>query len=146
MKKYIKLGLLIIWLGVIYYLSSQNGEASADLSNGLLKQIADLLKIADIGQFIETYKVLIRKLAHFIEYFVLGVLLYINMKEYTNKNVIVICIVLCALYATSDEIHQLMVSDRAFMISDIILDTFGGSCAILLSSLISRLCCQEKKH
>ena len=46
----------------------------------------------------------------------------------------------------SDELHQLFVSDRVFMVGDIILDTVGGIIGILLIYLILKKCCQEKKH
>jgi VanZ family protein len=40
-------------------------------------------------------------------------------------------ILLCFLYASSDEIHQLFVPGRSGSFIDILLDTFGSSCAIV---------------
>lgn len=146
MKKYIKLGLLIIWLGVIYYFSSQDGTTSGNLSSGLLKEIANLFSIGDINGFVDKYGTLFRKLAHFTEYFILAVLVYISLKEYTDKNIIAVVVILCTIYAISDEIHQLFVSDRAFAIIDILIDSFGSLIGSVLLHLISTLCFQEKKQ
>lgn len=146
MKKYLKLALLVIWLGVIFFLSNQTGEVSGNLSNGLLKTIANIFRITNIEQFIVKYQVLIRKTAHFIEYFILGLLIYLNIYEFSKKENITISIILCGLYAITDELHQLFVSDRVFMVGDIILDTVGGIIGILLIYLILKKCCQEKKH
>lgn len=127
MKKYIKLALLVLWLGVIYYFSSQNGTTSGNLSNGLLKQIATFFNIKDINEFVLKYGPIIRKLAHLFEYFVLGVLVYININTPNNKHIIIVTVILCCLYATTDELHQLFVSDRVFMFTDIIIDTLGST-------------------
>lgn len=146
MKKYIKLGLLVIWLGGIYFFSSQNGAESGNLSNGLLAQIAMFFNIDNISEFVNKYGPIIRKLAHLFEYFILGILVYINISTPSNKKPITLTIVLCCLYALTDELHQLFVSDRVFMFTDILIDTSGSALGSMFVHLIDKLCFQEKKH
>lgn len=146
MKKYLKLILLILWLGIIYYFSSQDGTTSGNLSNGLLFNIASFINVQNIVIFVEKYGTIFRKLAHFIEYFVLAILLFVNFREYTNKDVRLIVVMLCALYATTDELHQLFVSGRAFALLDILIDSFGSFVGTFLIHLLDLKCFQEKKH
>lgn len=146
MKKFIKMLLLIAWLIVIYYFSSQDGNASSNLSNGLLRQIGIILNVSDIQKFLNDFGIIIRKLAHFTEYFILGVLMYINIKDYQKSRSIIFSLALCTLYALTDEIHQLFVSERAFAFTDIFIDSFGAIVGIFLIHLIFNKCFQEKKH
>lgn len=140
------MGLLIIWLGVIYFFSSQNGIDSSNLSSGLLKELGLLLNVQDIDLLMVKYAFLFRKLAHFAEYFVLGILIYINLREYSKQKVYPIAIVLCILYALTDEIHQLFVAGRAFAITDILIDSFGSSIGVFVTHLIYEKCFHVKKQ
>ena len=144
MKKYIKLALLILWLGIIYYLSSQPGTASLNESNGLLEIIANILHVNDVNKFISKYGAFIRELAHFGEFFILGLLVYTNLSEYTNKSILLITIVLCVLYANSDEIHQYFVEDRVFSFLDILIDTLGSVLASTFSHLVDKYVAKRK--
>lgn len=145
MRKKFKLLLLIMWMLVIFYMSSCNGESSGNMSSGLLMTIARFLNISDVASFINDYSFLIRKLAHFSEYFILGILMYINIKQISTKSIL-ISIILCILYAISDEIHQIFVSDRVFAFFDIMIDSLGSFTGVCFTNLIMKLCFQEKKH
>ena len=102
-------------------MSSQNGSDSSALSGGIIDFIQGLLNI-EISSF------LVRKLAHFGEFLVLGVLLYnwCNCYFKPSLNVLMMCIFLCVLCAVSDEIHQIYVSKRNAAIFDIIIDSCGS--------------------
>lgn len=145
MRKKIKLLLLIAWMLLIFYMSSCNGESSSGMSSGLLLMIARFLNIKDAVTFVANYSFIIRKLAHFSEFFILGLLMYINIKNISSISIL-ISIVLCFLYALSDEIHQLFVSDRVFALFDIMIDTLGSITGVCLTNLIMKRCFQEKKH
>ena len=135
MRKIIKLILLIIWLIIIFYFSSQNGNTSQSLSDDLLgKSFFSFLNFNNLEyqEFIYKYGYYFRKAAHLMEYLILGVLMYLNMIEYSNKNNVLISLLICIIYAISDEIHQLFVINRSFMIKDIIIDSFGSLLGILI--------------
>ncbi|MDO4377224.1 MAG: VanZ family protein, partial [bacterium] len=87
---------------------------------------------------IELLNLIIRKLAHFTEYLILGVLV-INM--FTKNNIpksYLISIIFCVIYAISDEIHQFLIPGRACQIKDILIDSIGSITGIYLYKLISK--------
>ena len=89
-------------------------------------------------EFIIKYAYLFRKLAHLFEYFVLGILVYINLDEYIDNKATILSIIICLLYAISDEIHQLFIIGRSFGIKDIIIDLFGSLLGINLCLVINK--------
>ena len=101
MKNKLKPLLLLAWMSLIFYMSSCNGESSGNMSSSLLLFIARILNIEDTENFILNYAFIIRKLAHFTEYFVLGILMYINLHTKTKK-ALMLSVLLSFLYAISD--------------------------------------------
>ena len=116
---------------LIFYFSSQNGTKSDFLSNGILIKIADLLRINDVDSFVEMFGILIRKVAHFVEYFMLFILTYECFKEYKIKKVLVVSLLFCILWAFFDEFHQLFVDGRCGQIKDVLIDSFGSFTSLL---------------
>lgn len=146
MKKIIKAILLILWMYVIYWMSNTPGNDSGVLSSNLLRNIAIFFRASDIDGFILKYHGVFRKMAHFSEYFILGILMYINIKEYYKKpNIYILCIILCFLYAASDEIHQLFISGRYGSFIDVLIDTSGSATGSFIIHLVNMFCYQEKK-
>jgi len=118
---------------VIFYFSSQVGNDSKGLSEGLLTKIYPVFsRSLSLDEFIYRYGTLIRKLAHVLEYFILGILSILFIKEFNISKKVLLAILICVIYATSDEIHQLFVPGRSFMISDIIIDSIASSVAVVL--------------
>ena len=119
---------------IIFTMSSFNSIESANQSNYIVNIISNVLNINNI----ELLSFIIRKLAHFTEYLILG-FLTINM---LNKNDIskkyLLSILICIIYATSDEIHQIFVPGRAYQIRDILIDSIGSITGIYLYKLISK--------
>ncbi len=126
MKKVFKTILWICWLGIIYYFSSQNGTQSSDLSNRLLVDIANILRVSDADSFVKGFSFLIRKMAHFTEYFILFILTYECFKEYGIKKMIIVSLLFCVLWAFFDEFHQLFVDGRCGQIRDVLIDSCGS--------------------
>jgi VanZ family protein len=87
---------------------------------------------------IELIHHLIRKTAHFTEYGILGLLLWrlVHFEPifagWAVGREIVTALVLSALYASTDEFHQLFVPGRQSQVSDVILDTCGAGFVLLL--------------
>ena len=77
---------------------------------------------------------LVRKLAHAVEYGVLAVLLGITIRfsRRWNQKWQIKTIILCWLYACTDEFHQLFVPGRAGQVRDVIIDTVGAIFAVLV--------------
>jgi VanZ family protein len=61
-----------------------------------------------------------------------------------NKKLILISILICFLYALSDEIHQSFVPGRACRILDVVIDTSGSAFFFLVYYLFSKLIVKSK--
>ena len=130
MKKKYKLVLVILWMILIFIMSSFNATESNSQSSIIVNFALTVFNIKNISLL----TLVIRKLAHFSEYLVLGLLIYNYFKDCDKK--IYSSILICFAYAISDEIHQLFVSGRSFQIGDIIIDTIGAIIGILMFYLI----------
>lgn len=131
MKRVIKALLLISWLILIFFFSSQNADASSELSNGLLA-----LFFKDLPEDSVLY-LLIRKLAHFFLFFILALIVDTNAKEYF-RNHYLISLIVVIIYCVSDEIHQSFVPGRECMIIDMLIDTCAGIIALKTKQTIYR--------
>lgn len=124
---------MLLWMFLIFLMSSFDATESANQSNFIVNIITNIFKIENI----EVLSFIIRKLAHFTEYLILG-FLTINM---LNKNDIskkyLLSILICIIYATSDEIHQIFVPGRACQIRDVLIDSIGSITGVYLYKLIN---------
>ena len=89
----------------------------------------------------------VRKSAHACEYAALSVLFFVNYKKKSRKikQIVVMSVLSTALYAVTDEIHQLFVPGRSGQITDVILDSCGGLIGAVLSATILYLIRKRKK-
>lgn len=148
--------LAIIWMGVIFMFSAQVSDESKSSSNKVTSAVVNTvisIKKENISEekrqkIIEDKTFIVRKTAHFTEYFILGliIILYLQTKEKLATKYIILAIIFCVLYATSDEIHQLFVDGRSCKIMDILIDTCGSSLAILGFTSIYKLTTNLKKQ
>lgn len=129
-----------MWMALIFYMSSQTASESSNTSNFVSDVLFRLFfnHFFTQSDFIERCAPLIRKLAHFCEFMILGILVYINLKEYKVRNIMAYAIIFSSLYAISDEIHQLFVLNRHCSIVDMVIDISGAIIGILFIHLIKR--------
>lgn len=111
-------------------MSSFNSTLSSNQSGIIVSFIAKITNIDNI----ETLSLIIRKLAHFTEYFILGLLVYNFISNYKFK--LYYGVLICIIYSISDEIHQLYVPGRSCQLLDILIDISGALISILLLKLI----------
>lgn len=135
---------VIAWMSVIFYLSHQPASTSSKLSAGITQrfiQIIDTL-IPFVYLSLDTWHFLIRKSAHFIAYFLLGVFivnaLYVSGSR--NYRAMIIAIITSFVYAISDEVHQLFIPGRSGEITDVLIDTIGATSGIILYRLCKCFC------
>lgn len=120
--------LVLLWMGLIFYLSHQPASQSAQLSRGLTVTIINIIeKLApnidfDFGAFHH----FIRKNAHFFAYLILGLLVANAMRVRKTKRALA-AIILCTLYALSDEFHQTFIPARAGQWTDVLIDSMGSA-------------------
>jgi VanZ family protein len=136
----ILLVLILAWALVVFYLSGQNGGESSGFSTKLIEIFT---KNEEIIEKVEPY---IRKLAHFSEYGLGGILflLLFNTYEWTDRRKMITSICLGIWYATTDEIHQLMVPGRHGTPIDVYIDTLGFSTGVCVMMLILKLVMLKK--
>ncbi len=135
----------LIWCIVIFCFSAQDATASTAVSDGVLHKIAEICTAwipADAAEIDSdnhaSMAFLIRKIAHFTLYFILGTFSSATMLSFTNNHNRSLrsgwfCAwSFCVFYAVTDEFHQLFVPGRTGRVFDIGIDSLGA----LLSSLL----------
>ncbi len=145
-KILIKLILVILWMSVIFIFSSQNGADSSKLSQGLTYKVVELIKGKDYPnekkeEVVEKLGLIVRKGAHFFVYFILAILVYILLNEFKLSSIklIIYTILICMLYAITDELHQGFISGRAARVFDVFIDTCGATLSTIIMYSIRRL-------
>lgn len=81
---------------------------------------------------VEPYQTAIRKVAHITEYAILGIFSYVAFLLHKKKKIVLSVTSLCAIYAVTDEIHQLFVKGRACRWYDVLIDTCGALLGIMI--------------
>lgn len=137
-KKIISWTLLISWMCFIFFMSHQPGNVSSNQSDLVLK-IFSFIGIELNDYFGEVATFIVRKTAHFSEYFILYLLSYNVFRYYVkDKKYSIYLILFVALYAVSDEFHQAFIPGRGPAIRDVLIDTSGGAFAYITMNLFTR--------
>jgi VanZ family protein len=82
----------------------------------------------------------IRKCAHFTEYFILSLLILRGIRAGRHGTKLawaVLAIVIVAGYASLDEFHQSFVPGRTPAVTDVLIDTTGGATAQAIAALFA---------
>ena len=146
--------LLLANMTLIFLLSAEGREDSGDRSGRITQWVIDRL-YPDFDAYPEEERETIRenvhhavrKIAHFSEFGLLGVLstawlFHVDSRRSALKRWVKvgICAVFCLLYAVSDEVHQIF-SGRGPAVTDVLIDTWGaltGIGALLLILWLTR--------
>ena len=141
MKK-VNIIFLIFWMIVIFMFSHQIGTESSILSSGLIKKGIKIvyslmnqeISIDKLELYVTNFSFIIRKLAHYSEYLILGILMINMLKDYhvLNRDICLLAILLCIIYACTDEIHQLFIIGRSCQIRDVIIDSCGSLSGVIV--------------
>lgn len=82
----------------------------------------------------------VRKIAHFSIYAFLGFWLRFLVRQYTQKYTVLLSAVFSALYAITDEIHQLFVPGRSGQLKDVLIDTSGAIVGAAIAFILGFIC------
>lgn len=152
--------LIILWMGCIYTFSGRDGNRSTEDSTRVGRAVCQLFvpgyrSWSKDRQYALAVKIdhPVRKTAHATEYAVLGMLFfgffYHEMWEklYSAKEkdggffyLKLLCVkawVAGTVYAGTDEYHQLFVPGRSGQFSDILIDSSGVLCGVLILLMIT---------
>ena len=140
-KKVLRWIAVVIWCGVIFYFSQQNGQESGNTSE-LVKELFMFIGI-DVNSILGGMATfIIRKGAHFTEYFILCLLTYNALGSGKSpKRRLVGAIMFTAFDAVTDEIHQYFIPGRACALKDVLIDTSGG----LLAGVLMYIRCKKSE-
>lgn len=141
--------LAIVWMCIIFAFSAQPKEESGAVSASFTYHMVsstrtffhlDLsdARVKEISDAIEGF---IRKVAHMAEFGVLSVLLYIWIGQwevgFLRRGATAFGAT--AVYAATDEIHQLFVPGRAGRFSDVCIDSAGALAGVIVFALLVKL-------
>ncbi|WML36475.1 VanZ family protein [Clostridium sp. OS1-26] len=144
MSKKTKWILVITWMVIIFWFSNQPAVISDEKSKFVIHVFKVLgfnldSILGDLANFI------VRKVGHFTEYLILYVLLFNALLEDFNfKKSLMVSLFIVFVYACSDEIHQIFIPGRTARIRDVIIDTCGGSFAMLVIYLKQKSLLKKK--
>ena len=122
----------------IFRNSLQDAQQSSLESDFVLRIVKGILEFFRIDYTAWDLGFGIRKIAHFTEFFVFGVSLYMTLYTYKVKNLLrcIIVPVSGLLVAITDEFIQRFSAGRASMFSDVLIDLTGVVFAVLIFGLI----------
>lgn len=123
----------------MFLIFSASGDTrSAQRSSRLLEPVLRWLfpQMADDTVWFMVF--LLRKCAHLTEYAVLALLVWRALRKPVRRDPrpwrwreASLALLICALYATSDEIHQSYIPQRQGRFHDVVIDSIGASAGLL---------------
>jgi VanZ family protein len=127
--RFLRFAPLILWVGVIFLLSSTQGAMQN--TSRFIRPLLEWLFPDASAETLTVYHGYIRKFAHFAEYAVLAFWSWHAFKRTLARNWVWISLALVLLVASIDEFNQSFNAARTGSVYDILLDASGGLTAIL---------------
>ena len=135
---------LIGTFSIIFGFSNQNSKTSGGISQKvteyIVKFIPNIQQLEEVQKekVIDKIESVIRKIAHYTIYTLVGFLLMSLMCTYKLKQLdqISISLIIGVIYASTDEIHQAFIPGRGPQVTDVMLDSLGVLTGIFISLLV----------
>ena len=132
-KRIIFILMLVVTFYVIFNFSAQDGETSGNISRKVTEIVVEILskiKTMDFNlklHYIEKLHPIIRKIAHFSIYTLVGFSVMGFMCTFDIRNILkfIISIAIGVTYAITDEIHQGFTPGRYPSVVDVCIDSAG---------------------
>lgn len=128
----------LILLVIIFNFSAQDNLSSDSTSKAVTEVFSRVIftdyedfNPAQQGFIISELNFFVRKAAHFTLYLLLGMSVSQTISGFFKRTLLP-AVLLCAVFAAADELHQLFVSGRSGNFSDVLLDTAGAFTGIVL--------------
>lgn len=127
---------LIGWMLLIFFMSNQPADISNKQSDLVIKLFSAIgidlnTHLGELASFV------VRKGAHFTEYFILYCFSITVCKNYVDiKKARIYCLFIVLGYAISDEIHQYFIPGREMAIRDVAIDFSGGVLGFIVNWII----------
>ena len=148
MKRAIYAIFVISILIIIYTFSSQSSSDSNKLSKSIINGSIEIYKVVSHKEVnnmtvINKYNVYLRKIAHFTEFFLLAIFIFLLLDTTNINKKTIICILVCFAFACLDEVHQYYNGSRDPRMLDVIIDTCGSITSLIVLQKFKII---EKKH
>jgi VanZ family protein len=131
---------VIFWMCFIFWMST--GTFSSQNTYSFVEPVLRFLVPQISSHGVDLIHALMRKSAHIIEYFILGLLLFRAFRRGStppwNWRWSFFAVGVVVLWAASDEFHQSFVSTRTASVMDVGIDVAGGIIAQFVSALWHR--------
>lgn len=128
--------LVVLCMGIIFWLSSRTADESAAQSGAILQWLIHIFGDNLFTDFI------VRKLAHCLEFTGLCVLFNLAFYQTRKKTMLLISIACTSLYAATDEFHQLFVEGRSCQFTDWIIDSCGAILGAIGFLILYKIICR----
>ncbi len=142
-KKIFHIVITIAIMVFIFIQSALTADLSMHESNVIVQWLSSFLHVQP-----ETLSFIVRKCAHFLEYLILGISMFVSVCDLSRwnrwKNAI-LAFFICAAYAATDELHQMFVQGRSCEVRDILIDSLGALLGVMIAFLISFLRSRKKR-
>lgn len=153
LKLIISYMLVILWMIVIFMFSNIDNYHSNNTSKDTISKVVD--KVSDgavsVGikdkpisnekkeKVVNKLNLPLRKVMHFTEYLILCVLWLNALSQSKVKHKYIISIIICILYAFTDEYHQTFINGRTGQLTDVLIDSSGAILGSIIYYVISKL-------
>ena len=131
--------LLIGWMLFIFCMSNQPAEVSTKQSDLVIKLFSAIG--IDLNTHLGSFaSFVVRKAAHFTEYFILYCFAILVCKNYIDiKRARIYSLFIVLGYAITDEFHQYFIPGRSMAIRDVIIDFSGGIFGFIINWCVYKL-------
>lgn len=157
-KSIILLIFIIIWMGVIFYMSNMDGDTSGKESSDIVTFIIDkydklthatneTINYHKSEEFMNKANFIFRKICHFSEYLILSVLVCLFVILIDKWNTLLCCtysLLFSSFYAIIDEYHQTFINGRSGQVVDVLIDSLGVIVGCIITLLVINI--RKKKN
>jgi VanZ family protein len=126
----------LLWVGVIFFLSSQPAEVSnrfsKSVAEAVYRVVVDVLP-GEPGFGVSEFNAVVRKAAHFLVYFVLALLLAgaLAGSGAAGFRAVLAAFLVCIVIAVADEMYQAFVPGRGGQVGDVLINGGGALTALI---------------
>jgi len=125
-------------------MSSQPAVESSSSSSKIVNVILSTLKLDESKE--EVLTMIVRKGAHFTEYFILGGLVTITYGAFNNKKNNSFILLSCVLVALSDEFLQSFIVGRSSEVRDVLIDFSGVVTFFIVNYIATHIRIVKRGH
>lgn len=154
-ETFLKAGLVMSLMLLIYALSAQTATDSRALSNRFVPLYYKVIEVCDFlpddirSELFNRPGHYVRKLAHFMIYAILGSLILITLWKTPIWQAVspLLSLSICIIYAMTDEWHQYYIAGRGMQLIDVVIDSMGALVGIFISTTWQCIlqCSKDKK-